>query len=202
MKGMRRGRRGGSQTGFWTKMTEIASSGQLRAGLARWMLVLVPGINLLGFLSASASLSGPDNPWFAALVKPGVYPPPLAFPIVWTALYVMMGVALAIVVSARGALGRGAAIAVFAAHLVLNLAWSPVFFGLHRIALALGIIIAMAVSLVVVIALFWRVRPVAAGLMLPYLAWVLFASVLNWQFLVLNPDADGAEAPAAVHIQL
>ncbi|NOW46755.1 tryptophan-rich sensory protein [Novosphingobium sp. SG751A] len=183
-------------------MTEIASSGQLRAGLARWVLVLVPGINLLGFLSASVSLSGPNNPWFASLVKPGIYPPPLAFPLVWTALYVMMGVALAIVVSARSAPGRGAAIALFAAHLVLNLAWSPVFFGLHRIALALGIIIAMAVSLVAVIALFWRVRPVAAGLMVPYLAWVLFASVLNWQFLVLNPDADGQDAPAAVHIQL
>lgn len=183
-------------------MTEIASSGQLRAGLARWMLVLVPGINLLGFLSASVSLSGPSNPWFAALVKPGIYPPPLAFPLVWTALYILMGVALAIVVSARRAPGRGAAIALFAAHLVLNLAWSPVFFGLHRIALALWIIIAMAVSLVGVIALFWRVRPVAAGLMLPYLAWVLFASMLNYQFLVLNPEADGQDAPAVVHIKL
>lgn len=201
---MRRGigRRGGDVTGFWTKMTEIASSGQLRAGLARWVLVLVPGINLLGFLSARVSFSGPDNPWFASLVKPGIYPPPLAFPIVWTALYVMMGVALAIVVAARGASGRGAAIAVFAAHLVLNMAWSPVFFGMHRIALAMGIIVAMAVSLIVVIAMFWRVRPVAAGLLVPYLAWVLFASVLNWQFLALNPDADGGQAPEVVHIQL
>lgn len=183
-------------------MTEIASSGQLRAGLARWVLVLVPGINLLGFLSASVSLSGPNNPWFVSLIKPGIYPPSLVFPLVWTALYVIMGVALAIVVSARSAPGRGAAITLFAAHLVLNLAWSPVFFGLHRIALALGIIIAMAVSLVAVIALFWRVRPVAAGLMVPYLAWVLFGSVLNYQLLVLNPDADGQDAPAAVHIQL
>lgn len=183
-------------------MTEIASSGQLRAALARWVLVLVPGINLLGFLSARASLSGADNPWFAALVKPGLYPPPLAFPIVWTALYVMMGVALAIVVTARSAPGRGVAIALFVAHLALNLAWSPVFFGLHRIALALGIIVAMAVSLVAVIVLFWRVRPVAAGLLLPYLAWVLFASLLNGQILQLNPQADGQEAPAVVHIKL
>lgn len=183
-------------------MTEIASSGQLRAGLLRWVLVLVPGINLLGFLSARASLSGPDNPWFAALAKPALYPPPLAFPIVWTALYVLMGVALAIVVSARSAPGRGAAIALFAAHFVLNLAWSPVFFGMHRIALALGIILVMAVSLAAVIALFWRVRPVAAALMVPYLAWVLFASVLNWQILQMNPDADGQEAPPVVHIQL
>jgi len=183
-------------------MTEIASSGQLRAGLARWVLVLVPGINLLGFLSARVSFSGPDNAWFAALVKPDIYPPPLAFPIVWTLLYVLMGVALAIVVSARRAPGRGAAIGLFALHLVLNLAWSPVFFGAHHIALALGIIAAMAVSLVAVIVLFWRVRPVAAGLLAPYLAWVLFASLLNWQFLQLNPEADGQDAPAVVHIQL
>jgi tryptophan-rich sensory protein len=199
---MRRGigRRGGDVTGFWTKMTEIASSGQLRAGLARWVLVLVPGINLLGFLSASVSFSGPDNPWFASLVKPGIYPPPLAFPIVWTTLYVLMGVALAIVVTARRARARGGDCA-FAAHLVLNMAWSPVFFGMHRIALAMGIIVAMAVSLIVVIAMFWRVRPVAAGLL------VLSGVGLVRQRFELaisgaQPDADGGQAPEVVHIQL
>jgi translocator protein len=179
-------------------MTEIASSGQLRAGLARWVLVLVPGITLLGFISGRASMSGEDNPWFAALVKPGIYPPPIAFPVVWGLLYVLMGVALAIVVSARRAPGRGVAIGLFALHLLLNLAWSPVFFGAHRIVLALGLIAAMAASLVVVIVLFWRVRPVAAGLLVPYLAWVLFASALNYQIWQLNPDADGQhDAPVA-----
>jgi tryptophan-rich sensory protein len=59
---------------------------------------------------------------------------------VWTVLYVLMGVALAMVLSARGARGRGLAVAAFVVQLALNLAWSPVFFGLHRIALALGII--------------------------------------------------------------
>jgi tryptophan-rich sensory protein len=200
---MRRGigRRSGDVTGFWTKMTEIASSGQLRAGLARWVLVLVPGINLLGFLSASVSFSGPDNPWFASLVKPGIYPPPLAFPIVWTTLYVLMGVALAIVVTARGARARGGDCA-FRGPSGAEYGVVAGVFGMHRIALAMGIIVAMAVSLIVVIAMFWRVRPVAAGLLVPYLAWVLFASVLNWQFLALNPDADGGQAPEVVHIQL
>lgn len=184
-------------------MTEIASTGQLRASLARWMLVLVPGINLLGFLSARASLSGEQNPWFAALVKPGVYPPPIAFPIVWTALYVLMGVALAIVVSARRAPGRGLAVGVFGLHLLANLAWSPLFFGAHLITGALVDAGLMAVTLVAAIWLFARVRPLAAWLLVPYLAWVLFACALNAQLLQLNPGADGqAQAPGVVRIKL
>lgn len=177
-------------------MTEIASAGQLRAGLLRWIIVLVPGIVLLGFLSGTAAGSGPGNPWFAALVKPGIYPPPLAFPLVWSALYVLMAVALAIVVVARRARGRALAVGVFALQLALNLAWSPVFFAAHRIAAAMGVLVALDVALVATIWCFARVRPLAAWLLAPYLAWVLFASLLNWQFLALNPGADGGQAPA------
>jgi benzodiazapine receptor len=183
-------------------MSEIASTGQLRASFARWVLVLVPGINLLGFLSAQASFSGPDNPWFAQLVKPGLYPPPIAFPLVWTVLYVLMGVALAMVVSARRAPGRGLAIGVFGLHLVSNLVWSPLFFGAHMIAGALVDITVMVATLVAVIALYARVRPLAAWLMVPYLGWVLFASVLNWQILQANPGADGHQAASVLRIQL
>lgn len=185
-------------------MTEIASSGQLRAGLARWMLVCVPGINLLGFLSARLSLSGESNPWFAALAKPDIYPQPIVFPIVWTALYCLMGAALAIVIAARAARGRGVALGAFAVHLLANLAWSPLFFGAHMISGALVCALLMLASLVTVMGLFARVRPMAAVLLVPYLAWVGFAAVLTWQVLQLNPQADGqAEvAPPAVHIKL
>ena len=82
-------------------MTELASRGQLRAGFLRWALVLVPGVILLGFLSGAVAQSGPGNPWFDGLSKPALYPPPQLFGIVWSALYVMMGVALAMVVAAR-----------------------------------------------------------------------------------------------------
>ena len=184
-------------------MTEIASTGQLRAGFARWVLVLVPGMSLLGFLSAMASSSGPANPWFAALVKPGLYPPPIAFPIVWTVLYVLMGVALAIVISARGSVGRGVAIGAFVAHLAANLVWSPLFFGAHRITAALVDVGVMDVTLVIAMVLYARVRPLAAVLLVPYLAWVLFATLLTWQVLQLNPDADGQSgAVPVVHIKL
>jgi tryptophan-rich sensory protein len=177
-------------------MTELASPAQLRAAFLRWALVLVPGILLLGFLSGRAASSGPDNPWFAALIKPSLFPPPATFGIVWSILYVLMGIALALVVSARGAPGRGVAIAVFAVQLLLNLAWSPLFFGLHRIGGALTLLVAIDVAVLATVILFRTVRPLAAMLLLPYLAWVLFAAVLNWQFLQANPAADGASGPA------
>lgn len=179
-------------------MSEIASPGQLRATFLRWSLFLVPGILLLGFFSGIAANSGPDNPWFAGLIKPDIYPPSGAFAIVWSILYVLMGFALAMIVTARGAPGRGIALVAFTVQLLLNLAWSPLFFGAHQISAALALLGVLSVAVLAMIVLFWRVRPLAAGLLLPYLAWVLFAAVLNWQFLVLNPDADGADGSGAV----
>lgn len=175
-------------------MSELASPAQLRATFLRWALVLVPGLVLLGFLSGALASSGPDNPWFAGLAKPSLFPPPTTFGIVWTILYALMGLALAMVVSARGAPGRRAAIAVFVVQFALNLGWSPLFFGAHRISAALYLLAAIDVAVLASVVLFWKVRPRAGALLLPYLAWVLFATVLNWQFLAANPGADGASA--------
>lgn len=184
-------------------MTVLASRGQLRASFLRWALLIVPAVSLLGFLSGRLAQSGPGNPWFDALVKPDLYPPPATFGIVWSVLYVMMGVALTLVVTARGAPGRGAAIAAFAVQLALNLAWTPLFFGAHRITAALYLLVAIDIAVVATVVLFWRVRRSAALLLLPYLAWVLFATVLNWQFLAANPDADGrAGAPATTRFEI
>jgi benzodiazapine receptor len=185
-------------TGSFLGMTEIASPSQLRAALARWALVTVPGINLLGFISARFSFSGESNPWFSSLIKPDIYPPAIAFPIVWTVLYVLMGVSLAMVITARGARARGLAVGLFGLHLLANLAWSPLFFGAHQMTWALADIAVMALSLLLVMVVFARVRPWAAWLLVPYMAWVLFASVLNWQFLTLNPAADGVAGDVAV----
>jgi len=177
-------------------MSELASSGQLRAALIRWALVLVPGVLLLGFLSGAVGASGPENPWFNALVKPSLYPPPATFGIVWSILYVMMGLAAALAVTARGAAGRGLALALFALQLLLNLAWSPVFFAMQEMEWALWLLLAIDLAVAITLVLFWRVRPLAGLLLVPYLAWVLFATVLNWQFVEANPDggkAGGAE---------
>lgn len=167
-------------------MNLLASKGQLRASLLRWSLFLVPLILLLGF--AAGKVAGPDTIWFQNLVKPSIYPPPPVFGIVWSALYVMIGFALALVASAWGAPGRGAAIIAFALHFVGNLAWTSVFFGMQNIVGGLMVLGYAVVTLLIVIALFWRVRKMAALLLVPYLAWASFATALNYQFLVENPD--------------
>jgi tryptophan-rich sensory protein len=179
-------------------MNRLASPAQLRASLIRWSLFLVPAVLLLGSLSGAAAGSGAGNPWFAALEKPGTYPPPVTFGIVWTVLYILMGFALALVCASWGARWRGLAIAAFVVQFALNLAWSPTFFALHEITWALVIVALLDVAVIVTTVLFWKVRRTAGLLLLPYLAWVLFATLLTWQFLQLNPQADGAEGSYAV----
>lgn len=179
-------------------MTGLASPNQLRAMFLRTALFTVPGILLLGFLSGRVAQSGPDNPWFASLVKPTLFPPPMTFGIVWSILYVLLGLGLAHVLVARGAPLRWAAVAAFVVQMALNLAWSPVFFGAHQIRLALVILVALDVAVIVATYLAFRVRRIAGYLMLPYLAWILFATLLNYQFMVANPDADGREVSGAV----
>ncbi|MGD9471984.1 MAG: TspO/MBR family protein [Novosphingobium sp.] len=179
-------------------MSLLASRSQLRASFARWALLLVPAVLLAGFLSGTLSGSGPGNAWFDSLAKPGIYPPPYLFGVVWTLLYAMMGLAFALVCSAWGARGRMAAIVAFIVQLALNLAWSPLFFGAHQITAALVLILLLDLAVAVTIVLFWRIRTVAGLLLVPYLAWILFASVLTWEFLQLNPGADGREVSGAV----
>lgn len=179
-------------------MNALASREQLRAGFIRWVLFTVPIVVLLGFLAGRVAGGGPGDPWFDALAKPGIYPPAATFGIVWTILYVMMGVALALICAARGAHGRKAALVAFIAQFVCNLAWTPVFFSLHEITGALIIIVVLDLLVILTLTLFWRVRPLAGALLLPYLAWILFATVLNWQFLQLNPGADGVEESGAI----
>ena len=178
-------------------MSALASPSQLRASFIRWSLFLVPGIVLLGAFSGMAG-GGAGSPWFASLNKPSLYPPPASFGIVWTILYVLMGFALALIVTARGAAGRRMAIIAFVVQLALNLAWTPVFFGAHQITGALILLGVIDVAVLTTLVLFWRVRPVAGALLLPYLAWCLFATVLNWQFLEANPGADGREVSGVV----
>lgn len=173
-------------------MTGLASRGQLRASLLRWSLFTVPACVLLGFLSGLLFQSGPENPWFAMLDKPAIFPPPALFGIVWTILYIMMGFALALVCAAWGARGRTLAIALFIIQFVINLAWTPTFFGAQEITLALVVIGALNIALIATVVAFWRVRKGAALLLVPYLAWVIFATVLNYQFLIANPDYDAA----------
>ncbi len=170
-------------------MSEIASRGQLRMSFLRYALVTVPAILLLGTLSGRLSGSGFGNAWFDALAKPDFMPPGWVFGVAWTILYGLLGLALAMILHARGARGRGTAVAVFAVQLLLNFAWSPIFFAFHRVGLALAVVLAMLVLAGAATLLFARIRTAAAWLMVPYVAWLVFASLLTWQIYQLNPYA-------------
>lgn len=157
---------------------------------ARTALVIVPLILLLGVASGWVSNSSADNGWYAALRKPGFTPPAGAFGVVWTILYILMGAALALIVYARGAAQRGLAIGLFSLQFVLNLAWSPTFFAAHQVGTAMWIVVTMLLAAVATTVVFFRIRPLAGWLMVPYLAWLCLAAALNYQIDRLNPDAE------------
>ena len=171
-------------------MTALASRGQLRMSFLRTALLIVPFVLLLGFASGWLSGSSSRNGWYEALAKPDWTPPGGMFALAWTSLYVLIGVALSMIVFARGAKGRGVAIGLFAAQFALNLAWSPTFFAAHRVATAFGIIVAMLALAAATTWAFYRIRPGAALLMLPYLGWLAFAATLNARIDAMNPDAE------------
>ena len=182
-------------------VNEIASQGQLRLAFLRWALVTVPAIEFLGLASAFLANSGYGNRWFATLIKPAFTPPGWAFATVWPILYLLIALALAVVIHARGARGRGVAIMLFMVQLVCNFAWSPLFFGAHEVQLAFYLAIATLVLATVTTVLFGRIRGAAALLMVPYLCWLGFACVLTYEIGRMNPDADRL-VPAAISTQI
>ncbi|MBD2841394.1 TspO/MBR family protein [Erythrobacter rubeus] len=182
-------------------MNILASKEQLRASFLRWALFLVPLIVLLGFISGQ--LGSPSTQWFQSLTKPSIFPPTAIFGVVWTVLWVLIGFSVALVGSAWGARGRGIALIAFVFHFVGTLAWTPVFFGMQDMESGLYLLAYAAVTLVIVIALFWKVRRTAALLLVPYFGWVCFAAALNYQFIAENPEGGSDdENGAAVEINL
>lgn len=144
--------------------------------------ILIYAAFILGVLAIGlvlGTITRPDG-WYAALAKPSFNPPNWLFAPVWTLLYVMIGV-----VGAR-TFERGGGMRLWLAQMVLNFAWTPAFFGLHRPALALAIVIAMLVTIVAFIATRWSADRISALLFVPYAAWVAFASLLNASIVALN----------------
>ena len=146
----------------------------VREGLVA--LGMVVGVNALGALPAV--FVGSDTSW---IERPWFYPPEVAFPVVWTLLFTLLGLAL-FLVWRRGPDRRDVrvAFAAFAVQFALNLAWTPVFFGLRRPDLGLLVIGALWVAVVGTIVAFDRVSRAAAGLLVPYLGWVSSAFALNY----------------------
>jgi len=152
---------------------------------SRLWIFTVPAVVAAGFASGWLSNSGYGNVWFASLRKPALMPPAWVFPVAWTTLYALMGVALARVL-AQPSPRRRRAIILFGIQLLLNLSWSPIFFGLHEALSALIILITLVIAGVAATIAFWRVQTTAGVLMLPYLAWLTFAAYLNGAIVHLN----------------
>jgi len=147
------------------------------------VFVTVVLVNLVG--GAPAALGGPGTEWFQSLTKPAIYPPPWLFGVVWTTLFSLLGVALYIVWQSA-APDRQLGLALFVVQMGCNVAWTPAFFGAQNLTLALGIIVALLVVAVPMAVAFWRIDRTAGLLVVPYLLWVGFAAVLNYQFIALN----------------
>jgi benzodiazapine receptor len=140
-------------------------------------MLLVVGAGLaIGWLTVPGD-------WYAQLQKPAFNPPNWIFAPVWSVLYVCIAIAGWRIWQRDASL---LLLALWAAQLVLNLAWSPTFFAAHRIGIALGIVLLLLVTILAVIVVGWREDRCVAWLFVPYAAWVGFAAVLNGAILMLN----------------
>ena len=126
--------------------------------------------------------------WYALLNKPWFTPPGWVFAPAWITLYTLMGTALYLVWTSRMDWGKKKlAVGLFGFQLLLNALWSIIFFGFREVGLALAEIAVLWIAIAGTSAAFWRIDKRAAALMLPYLAWVSFAALLNYSIWVLNP---------------
>lgn len=148
------------------------------------IILCIVVLNVLG--AASAVGSSPNSEWFVTIQKPWFQPPNWLFGPVWTVLYSCMGFASAYIIAAAGGKLRLRAAAAMAIQLALNMAWSPLFFAMHRIDLALLTMPFLIVAIVVTIWLVSKIKPLAAYLLLPYLGWVCFATYLTFVLWELN----------------
>lgn len=144
-------------------------------GLLGWII--------LTFAAPAIGAFSPPGAWYQALEKPAWNPPPWIFGPVWTLLYLGMAAA-AWLVWKQG--GQGFALRLYFVQLALNAAWTPVFFGAHAMGAALTVIICLWIAIFLTLRAFAPVSRPAGLLLVPYLAWVSFASFLNFTLWRLN----------------
>jgi len=125
--------------------------------------------------------------WYAGLIKPALNPPNWIFGPVWTTLYFLMGIA-AFLVWRKGLSQKDVrtALIIFGIQLLLNVAWSVIFFGAHNPAGAFADIVLLWLAILATIITFYKISPAAAYLLLPYILWVSFAGYLNYAVWTLN----------------
>jgi translocator protein len=169
---------------FW-RMTQISHAAHSLSLLQRLALAILPAIaaSAMGGLVTAPNIPG----WYAALVKPSFNPPNWIFGPVWTVLYIMMAYAAFRVLSLPSSTpGRSRALILFFVQMALNALWSVAFFGANSTVLGLVVIIPLLGMILATIVAFRPLDRVAALLLVPYAAWVSFATILNTALWALN----------------
>ena len=154
------------------------TGGRKVLGLAGWLL--------LCFAAAAFGSRFMPGEWYAQLQKPAWNPPNWVFGPVWTALYTMMAIAAWLLWRKGGFAAQRLPLGLFLLQLFLNALWSLLFFGLHNPALAFAEIVLLWFAILGTLLTFWKAHRFAGALLLPYLAWVTFAAVLNFTLWQLN----------------
>lgn len=154
-------------------------------GLAGWLLVSFTAAGVGAFASAGA------DAFYRQLIRPDWAPPGWVFAPVWSTLYLLIGIAAWLVWREHGLRGARQALALFVIQLAANALWTWLFFVWRTGALAFVEALALFALVVVTLVAFWRERPLAGVLLLPYAAWVGFACVLTLAVWRLNPDLLG-----------
>lgn len=158
---------------------------RLSLGLVGWFIVSFAA----SAVGAVASIQAKS--FYGQLVQPEWAPPSYVFGPVWTVLYALMAIAAWLVWRSGGFHTNRVALSLFMVQLALNALWSWLFFAWQRGALAFVDIVLLWVLIVVTLVSFWRVRPLAGALLIPYLLWVSFAAALNYSLWQLNPQILG-----------
>ena len=135
------------------------------------------------FIGGLVTISFKD-PWYSQLVKSNLNPPDWIFAPVWTALYLMMTLAIWFFWHSKNR--NLSTVYLYFIHILFNTTWSIVFFGLHQILLALFVLIGLILMIIILMLRFKRVNIVSYYLMIPYLLWCCYALFLNFNLLILN----------------
>ncbi len=156
--------------------------------LLRNKIIIVSACALFCFAAGTASglvTIAEIKTWYVHIQKPAWNPPNWLFAPVWSTLYVLMGIALGLVIIQNKG-NKRMAITFFVIQFLLNMAWSFIFFKMHHIGLALAEILAMWVMILITIVTFSKINKTAAWLLVPYISWVSFASLLTFTIWKLN----------------
>lgn len=167
--------------GTESRMPPPAKQEQL-VGLVAWLAVSFVAAAIGGAASIQA------GSFYTQLVRPAWAPPPSIFGPVWTILYALMGIAAWLVWRVGGFRAARSALTLFLVQLAVNALWTWLFFGWNRGAVAFADILLLWALIVATLVAFWRIRPLAGSLLVPYLLWVSFAAALNYSLWQLNPQ--------------